>query len=422
MIKLDYTYSSFGVNQLKKYEEEVLKIVEKFESKECEGNDYLGWYDYSNDAINILDDIEKIASKIKSESQVFVVCGIGGSYLGARAVIEAVKGFYNTDVEIVYLGNTLDERYIQDTLDYLKDKDFSVNVISKSGTTLETALAFRLLKKILMNKYGEEYINRLYITTDEKNGCLRKFSDENNICSFTIPSNIGGRYSVFTPVGLLPLAVAGVDIRDFISGAISSSKDFKEKNIEKNIFYQYAAYRYNQYVSNNKVVELFATYSPYLNMVSEWWKQLFGESEGKQGKGLYPASVNFSTDLHSLGQFVQQGSKCLFVTQLKIQREGNLFVEKEENDFDNLNYVCQISFENINRVAQLGTNKAHFEYGSVDTLSIVLCDLTAKSLGYLMHFMMCSCMISGYLIGVNPFDQPGVEFYKQEMKKMLKTF
>lgn len=422
VINLDYTYSSVKLEHLKKYEKDILKIVENFESRNCDGNDYLGWYEYPNSAVEILDDIERVARNIKNNSRVFVVCGIGGSYLGARSVIEAIKGFYNTDVEIIYLGNTLDERYIQDTIDYLKDKDFSVNVISKSGTTLETALAFRLLKKMLMDKYGDKYINRIYITTDEKNGCLRKFSDEKNICSFTIPSDIGGRYSVFTPVGLLPLAVAGVDVRAFVFGAISSFRDFKERNIDKNIAYQYAAYRYSQYICDKKVVELFATYSPYLNMVSEWWKQLFGESEGKQGRGLYPASVNFSTDLHSLGQFIQQGSKCLFVTQLKIQNNGKLFIEKEEDDFDNLNYVEKISFDRINQIAQSGTNKAHFEYGGVNTLGIVLENLTAGSLGYFMHFMMCSCMISGYLLGVNPFDQPGVEFYKQEMKKILKSF
>lgn len=422
VIELDYTYSAVKVDDLKKYESDILRIVSNFDSKKCEGSEYLGWYNYPLHIIDGLEKLQKVAFQIKKSSQVFVVCGIGGSYLGSRAVIEAIKGFYRTDVEIVYLGNTLDERYIKDAIDYLKDRDFSINVISKSGATLETALAFRLLKELLVKKYGEKYKDRIYVTTDEKNGCLRKFSDENNLQSFVIPSDIGGRYSVFTPVGLLPLAVAGVNIKEFVLGAIASYNDFQQKDISKNLAYQYAAYRYNQYVEGGKSIELFATYSPYLNMISEWWKQLFGESEGKLNKGLYPASVNFSTDLHSLGQFVQQGSKCLFVTQIKVVDEGKLFVSKDEEDFDGLNYVSEISFSDINMIAQSGTNKAHFEYGNVDTLGVAMRGTSEKSVGYLLHFMMCSCMISAYLLGVNPFDQPGVEFYKKEMKKILKSF
>lgn len=420
MIRLDYSYSSVKLEDLQKYENEIKGIVSNFKSKDCKGNDYLGWYEF----VNFIDNNEvrrivEISKKIKEQSEAFVVCGIGGSYLGARAVIEAIKGFYNTDIEIIYLGNTFDERYISDTLDYLKGKDFSINVISKSGGTMETAVSFRLLRDLLVEKYGEKANERIYVTTDREKGCLREMVEKENYCSFVIPRDVGGRYSVFTPVGLLPLAVAGVDVEKFLEGARSAYVDFQQDSLNQNICYQYAAYRFNQYKSN-KNVELFVSYSPYLNMVAEWWKQLFGESEGKEEKGLFPASVNFSTDLHSLGQFVQQGSKILFVSQLKVADNGALFVKEDEEDLDSLNYLKEISLSEINKIAQEGTNKAHYLEGKVDNLSIMVDKIDENHVGYLLYFFMCSCMISAYLLGVNPFDQPGVEFYKLEMKKMLK--
>lgn len=420
MTNLDYTYSSVKLNDLKKHEKTIQEIVERFKNKNCEGNDYLGWYqfpinikDYEVDAINAA------AIQIKKSGNVLVVCGIGGSYLGARAVIEAIKGFYKSDIEIIYMGNTFDEKYTKDTIEYLKNKDFCVNVISKSGSTLETAVAFRLLKELMDNKYGEAANKRIYVTTDKENGCLRKMTEDAGYCSFVIPEDVGGRYSVFTPVGLLPLAVAGVDIKEFLSGAKSSYNDFNNDSLEKNVSYQYAAYRYEQYLSKSKNIEVFASYSPYLNMIAEWWKQLFGESEGKNGKGLFPASVTFSTDLHSLGQFIQEGSKNLFITQLKVLDSGNLYVEKFEDDVDGLNYLKDISLDEINKSAQEGTNKAHF-CGEVDTLSIIINSINEYNIGYILYSFMCSCMISAYLLGVNPFNQPGVEFYKREMKKILK--
>ena len=421
MIRLDYTYSSIGVKELKKYESEIKTIVENFKEKKCEGNEYLGWYQFPNQISE--DEIEKIentALKIKQESQTFVVCGIGGSYLGARSVIEAIKGYYGSDIEIIYLGNTFDERYIKDTIEYLKKRDFSVNVISKSGSTLETAVAFRLLKDVLIEKYGGKANGRIFVTTDENDGCLRELAEKEKFCSFVIPRDVGGRYSVFTAVGLLPLAVAGVDIRLFIEGARHAYKEFQEECLEKNSAYQYAAYRFCQHMKKNKKVETFVSYSPYLNMVAEWWKQLYGESEGKQEKGLFPAKMNFSTDLHSLGQFVQQGSKLLFITQLKVLEKGDLYIPKDENNIDGLNYLEKISVAEINNIAQEGTNSAHYNLGLVDNLTLVLEDLSEKSVGHLLYFFMCSCMISSFLLGVNPFNQPGVEFYKQEMKKMLK--
>ena len=421
MVKLDYTYSSVGVEDLKKYEKEIKGIVENFKKKECAGNDYLGWYELPNqiDSKSVFA-IKEAVEKIRGNSQVLVVCGIGGSYLGARAVIDSIKGFYKTDVEIIYLGNTFDERYTSDVLEYLKEKDFSVNVISKSGGTLETAVAFRLLKALLIEKYGDKARERIYATTDVENGCLRELVREEGYTSFVIPKDVGGRYSVFTPVGLLPLATAGVDIEKFVNGARDFYKDFQHDKIEENIAYQYAAYRYHQYSCVKKEVEVFVSYSPYLNMIAEWWKQLFGESEGKENRGLFPASVNFSTDLHSLGQFIQQGSKILFMSQLRIEENGNLFVKEEEKNIDNLNYLKSISLQSVNKAAQEGTNKAHYGEGKVDNLTFSIETVNEYNIGYLLYFFMCSCMISAYLLEVNPFNQPGVEFYKQEMKKILK--
>lgn len=421
MLSLDYTYSSLKVAGLKKYEDEIKKIVRNFKNKECAGNDFLGWYELPNQIDSeLLGSIMAAANKIKNNSEVLVVCGIGGSYLGARAVIDSIKGYYNTEVEIIYLGNTFDERYTKDVLTYLKNKDFSVNVISKSGGTLETAVAFRLLKNLLVEKYGDLANERIFATTDAKKGCLREMVGEEGYTSFVIPGDVGGRFSVFTPVGLLPLAVAGVDVEKFVEGARAFYKDFQKDSVEENIAYQYAAYRYHQYKGIGKSVEVFVSYSSYLNMIAEWWKQLFGESEGKENKGLLPTSVNFSTDLHSLGQFIQQGSKILFMSQLRIEANGTLFVEEEEKNIDNLNYLKDISLQNINKIAQEGTNKAHYGEGKVDNLTFSLETVSEYNIGYMLFFFMCSCMISAYLLKVNPFDQPGVEFYKQEMKKILK--
>lgn len=421
-MKLNYAYSSVKYNDLTKYSNEISEIVNKFNKKDCLGNDFLGWYEYpSNITEETFCKIENAAKKIKEISDVLVVCGIGGSYLGARAVIEAVRGFYNNDVEIIYLGNTFDEKYISDTLKYLENKSVCVNVISKSGTTLETATAYRLLKSLLVKKYGENNIkDRIYVTTDEKRGCLREETNKEDYCSFVIPDDVGGRFSVFTPVGLLPLAASGVNIREFVKGAKEFKGHFETAGFENNLAYQYAAYRYNMYLNNNITTELFVTYSPYLNMISEWWKQLFGESEGKEGKGLFPASVNFSTDLHSLGQFIQQGNKMLFITQLKNMEKGNLSVEEDKENLDGLNYLSSLTIDDINKAAQEGTNKAHYNDGGVNNLTIELENVSDKTIGELLFFFMCSCMISAYLLKINPFDQPGVEFYKQEMKKILK--
>lgn len=420
MIKTNYEYSSLKLNDLKEYEKRLTEISNDFRCNKCLGNDFTGWYNYVSEIdLGLIEDIKITAINIRKKYDVFVLCGIGGSYLGARAVIEAIKGFYNKDIEIIYIGNTFDEKYIKDTIDYLKDKNFCVNVVSKSGTTLETAIAFRLLKDILIEKFGKEYKERIFATTDSEKGCLRRMADKEGYKTYVIPDNIGGRYSVFTPVGLLPAAVAGVEICDFLKGAKEAFLDVQNINIEQNVAYQYAAYRYLKY-SQGYPVELFATYSPYLNMLSEWWKQLFGESEGKNKKGLFPASVNFSTDLHSLGQFIQQGSKMLFMTQLKIIGSGLLKINNNKNDDDNLNYLTSVSINDINLSAQKGTNVAHYSIGEVDNFTFEIADIKEKSVGYLLFILMYSCMLSASLLGVNPFNQPGVEFYKNEMKKNLK--
>lgn len=419
MIDVEYEYSKVKLNDLIKYENKILNIVSCFEKGNCLGSDSIGWYDYPlMDHKKLIEQIKFDATKIAENSDVFVVCGIGGSYLGARAVIEALKGF-KQDVEIMYLGNTFDEKYIKKCLDYLKDKDFSINVISKSGGTLETMICFRLLKDLLYSKYGENAKNRIYATTDPDDGVLRKMAEKENYKSYPIPKNIGGRYSVFTPVGLLPLAVAGVDIEKFLLGAQLAYKDFQTKSINDNIPFQYAAYRYHQYLNNSKI-EIFASYSPHLDMSAEWWKQLFGESEGKDGKGLFPTSVNFSADLHSLGQYIQQGVKMFFITQLKIIGHGSITVKEQKDDCDNLNYLSELTLNEINLKAQEGTNSAHYQIGGVDNFTFIMKDINEQSIGYLFYTFMLSCMISANLIEVNPFNQPGVEFYKSEMKKLLK--
>lgn len=420
LIKSDYEYSSIKLDDLKPYESDVLSIVKSFESGTCKGCEFIGWYKFIEQFDEeILRRIEKDAQDIRLNYDTLVVCGIGGSYLGARAVIEAVKGFNKGNVEIVYVGNTFDEQYTRDVMEYLDKRNFCVNVISKSGTTLETAVAFRFLKEKLKEKYGEDYKNRIYATTDEKNGCLRSVAEKEGYKSYAIPEDVGGRYSVFTPVGLLPVAVAGVDVGMFVNGSRQALSDLKNDKIEENISYQYAIYRYLQYLKGYKV-ELFATYSPYLNMVSEWWKQLFGESEGKDSKGLFPASVNFSTDLHSLGQFVQQGSRVLFITQIKCVDKGTLIIKEQQENDDMLNYLSGVSLAEINLIAQRGTNKAHFDIGGVDNFTFVIDEMNEYNVGYFLFAMMYSCMISANLLGVNPFDQPGVEFYKKEMKELLK--
>ena len=353
--------------------------------------------------------------------------GIGGSYLGARAAIEMLQhSFYNAltkeqrkTPQVVFVGNNISSTYMTDLMDLLKDKDFSINVISKSGTTTEPALAFRIFRKLLEDKYGkEEARTRIYATTDKARGALKSVADEEGYETFVIADDIGGRFSVLTAVGLLPIAVTGADIQAIMDGAKAVQNDFSTPDLEKNIAYQYATVR-NVLYNKGYTIEMLINYEPGLQYFSEWWKQLFGESEGKDQKGIYPSSANFSTDLHSLGQYVQEGRRDLFETIVKVDKARHeLTIELEENDGDGLNYLAGQTVDFVNNKAFQGTLLAHTD-GGVPNLVVTIPAMDAYTFGYLVYFFEKACAISGYLLGVNPFDQPGVEAYKVNMFALL---
>ena len=392
------------------------------------GNDFLGWVDLPNNYDKEeFARIKKAAEKIKSDSDVLVVIGIGGSYLGARAAIECLGHSFRNNLtkderktpEIYFAGNNISSTYLIDLLDVIKDKDVSLNVISKSGTTTEPAIAFRVLKEFLENKYGkDEAAKRIYATTDAKKGALKQVSDEEGYETFVIPDDVGGRFSVLTPVGLLPIAVAGIDIDAIMTGANDARVDFNNSNLEENDCYQYAVVR-NILHRKGKDIELLVNYEPNLHYVSEWWKQLYGESEGKDQKGLFPASVDFSTDLHSMGQYVQDGKRILFETVLNVEKPRRVLNLKEEaNDLDGLNYLSGKTLDFVNEKAFQGTLLAHTDV-QVPNLLINIPTLDEYNFGYLVYFFEKACGISGYLLGVNPFNQPGVEAYKKNMFALL---
>ena len=392
------------------------------------GNDFLGWVDLPNNYDKEeFARIKKAAEKIKSDSDVLVVIGIGGSYLGARAAIECLGHSFRNNLtkderktpEIYFAGNSISSTYLMDLLDIIKDKDVSLNVISKSGTTTEPAIAFRVLKEFLENKYGkEEAAKRIYATTDAKKGALKQVSDEEGYETFVIPDDVGGRFSVLTPVGLLPIAVAGIDIDAIMTGANDARVDFSNSNLDENDCYQYAVVR-NILHKKGKDIELLVNYEPSLHYLSEWWKQLYGESEGKDQKGLFPASVDFSTDLHSMGQYVQDGKRILFETVLNVEKPRRVLNLKEEaNDLDGLNYLSGKTLDFVNEKAFQGTLLAHTD-GQVPNLLINIPTLDEYNFGYLVYFFEKACGISGYLLGVNPFNQPGVEAYKKNMFALL---
>lgn len=392
------------------------------------GNDFLGWLEwpthYDKEEFSR---IKKAAAKIQADSDVLVVIGIGGSYLGARAAIEMLNhSFYNLltknerkTPQIFFVGNSISPTYTQDLLDVLKDKDVSVNVISKSGTTTEPAIAFRIFRAFLEEKYGkEEARKRIYATTDRAKGALKTLSDEEGYETFVIPDDVGGRYSVLTAVGLLPIAVSGVDIDAMMEGARAAQADFATPDLMQNPAYQYAACR-NILYNKGKAIELLVNYEPGLHYFAEWWKQLFGESEGKDHKGLYPASADFSTDLHSLGQYVQEGRRHLFETVLKVEKpRRDIVIQEEEGNLDNLNYLAGKTMDFVNKKAMEGTVLAHTD-GGVPNLIVTIPELTPYHFGYLVYFFEKACALSGYLLGVNPFDQPGVEAYKKNMFALL---
>ncbi len=389
------------------------------------GKEFLGWLDLPiNYDIEEFNRIKLAAEKIRQDSDVLVVIGIGGSYLGARAVIEALNSqMYNLLKEdapkIYFVGNNISSTYLNEILSLCNGKDVSVNVISKSGTTTEPAIAFRVFKKLLEEKYGVgEAKHRIYCTTDAKKGKLKELAIKNGYEQFVVPDDVGGRFSVLTAVGLLPIAVAGLDIASLMSGAKKAREDLNVCDINKNDCYKYAALR-NVLYNKGKNVEMLVSYEPSMTMMSEWYKQLFGESEGKNGKGILPTSAVFSTDLHSLGQYIQDGSKFIFETVLDIKKpKEDFYIFEDENDFDGLNFLSNQNMSQVNRRAFEGTILAHTE-GGVPNIVLELPEINEYEIGYLVYFFEKACAISGYLLGVNPFNQPGVESYKKNMFALL---
>lgn len=390
-----------------------------FESK-TKNNLNVGWLNYPREVSDEeLNDIKKTAEKIKKNSDVFIVIGIGGSYLGARAVIEALTHKYiKKDVEILFAGTDLSSTDMYELLEYLQNKRFSINVISKSGSTMEPLVAFRFLKKLLYDKYGEGAKERIYITTGDK-GPLRELVDKKGYKSLLVPNNVGGRYSVLTPVGLLPMAVAGLNIDELIRGANEAIEKYMSIDFDNNDAMKYAAMR-NVLSSKGKVIEIFSTFEPKLHYLSEWWKQLFGESECKRGKGIFPVNMTFTTDLHSLGQAIQEGPQNIFESVLKIKKpKHDLKILKENMNFDGLNYMADKTVNYINEQTRKGTVDAHF-VGNVPVIQLEIEKIDERNLAYLMYFYMITCVISCYVLGVDPFNQPGVEKYKENMLNLLK--
>ena len=406
----------------------VYTAKEQLISGSGQGSDYLGWIDLPiNYDKREFARIEKAAAKIKSDSEVLLVIGIGGSYLGARAAIEFLRhSFYNSvssnvrkTPEIYFVGNNISSTYIKHLKDVIGDKEFSINIISKSGTTTEPAIAFRIFKKLLIEKYGKsEAAKRIYATTDKSKGALKNLATEEEYESFVIPDDIGGRYSVLTAVGLLPIAVSGADISKLMEGAADMRKHCLETPYEDNDSLLYAAIR-NILLRKGKSIEILVNYEPSLHFVSEWWKQLYGESEGKDQKGIYPASVDFTTDLHSMGQFIQDGQRTMFETIVMIEKSSDeIFLEEEDADLDGLNYLAGKSVDFINKSAMKGTLIAHTD-GNVPNLMVNIPEKNEYYLGQLFYFFEFACGVSGYMLGVNPFDQPGVESYKSNMFALL---
>ncbi len=421
MVKLDLTNTIEKID-FKNYEEKVKEINKMINEKTGKGNDFLGWTtwptDYDKEEFNR---IKEAAKEIRNNYDVLVVAGIGGSYLGARCAIEALRGLYSNDkLEIIYLGNTLSSTYISQVLKYLEKKNFAINVISKSGTTTETSVAFRLLKELLIKKVGKEKANKaIYATTDKARGALKQEANTEGYKTFVIPDDIGGRYSVITAVGLLPIAAAGLDIDQLMLGCATAQKDLNNDDIYTNVCYQYAVARHHFY-THNKAVELFVTYEPQFTQIGEWLKQLFGESEGKDKKGLLPDSVTFSTDLHSLGQFIQQGSPVLFETVVLAENPlEDVEVPHDEENLDGLNFLEGQKMSFVNKQAFEGTLRAHVDDGKVPNIVISVEKMDAYNLGYLFYFFMRACAMSAYLLDINPFNQPGVEIYKKNMFHLL---
>ena len=429
-VRFDYSKAAAFINpeEIANFKASVMTARETLISKSGAGNDYLGWIDLPVDYDKEeFARIKKAAEKIQGDSDVLLVIGIGGSYLGARAAIEFLSHSFSNILpkgkrktpEIYFVGNSISSKYIKDLQDVLEGKDFSINIISKSGTTTEPAIAFRVFKRMLIEKYGKEEANkRIYATTDKARGALKSLANEEGYESFVVPDDVGGRFSVLTAVGLLPIAVSGADIDQLMEGAQAGRKAAIEKPFEENDALKYAAIR-NILLRKGKSIEILANYEPSVHFVSEWWKQLYGESEGKDQKGIFPASVDLTTDLHSMGQFIQDGARILFETVINIETSREeLLIGEEPVDLDGLNYLAGKSVDFVNKSAMNGTILAHTD-GQVPNLMINVPEVNEYYLGQLFYFFEFACGVSGYLLGVNPFNQPGVESYKKNMFALL---
>lgn len=430
--KVTYDYSKassfISEDEVKFMSKLVVDAKEQLVSKSGAGNDFLGWIDLPVDYDKEeFARILKAAEKIKSDSEVLLVIGIGGSYLGARAAIEFLRhSFYNTvskeirkTPEIYFVGNSISSTYIKHLKQVIGDRDFSINMISKSGTTTEPAIAFRVFKEMMEKKYGKaEAAKRIYATTDKARGALKNLATEEGYESFVVPDDVGGRFSVLTAVGLLPIAVSGADINKLMEGAQAGRKQAMEADFAENDALKYAAIR-NILLRKGKGIEIMANYEPSVHFVSEWWKQLYGESEGKDQKGIFPASVDLTTDLHSMGQFIQDGARILFETVINIETSREeIIIEEEPVDLDGLNYLAGKSVDFVNKSAMNGTILAHTD-GNVPNTVINIPEVNEYYLGQLFYFFEFACGVSGYLLGVNPFNQPGVESYKKNMFALL---
>ena len=420
MIKIDLTQAGLD-QEIDKLRREVEEASRTLQEASGQGNDFLGWLDlpksYDKEEYERIKDA---AQRIRSQSQVLIAIGIGGSYLGARAVIDALQDSYKTpDLEVIFVGNHLSSTVTRELLDYIKDKDFSINVISKSGTTTEPAVAFRIFKEELEKRYGsEEARNRIYATTDRKRGALKSLADTMGYESFVIADDVGGRFSVLSPVGLLPIAAAGFDIDGLMQGARDQMEACMTKAYDENPALQYVAAR-NILYREGKKMEILVAYEPKLRNLSEWWKQLYGESEGKDGKGLFPISVSFTTDLHSLGQIVQDGERIIFETVMRVNSpKHDIEIKGDERDLDGLNYLAGKTLDYVNKKALEATVMAHVT-GKVPNILIDLEKIDEYNLGSLLYFFEYAVGVSGYLLGVNPFNQPGVEEYKKNMFRLL---
>ena len=426
MIKLNLENSSIKENVINEYSEEVMKIHKALHEKANDEKEFLGWIELpTNYDKEEFERIKKAARKIQNDSDVLVVIGIGGSYLGARAVIDALSHTFHSQMPerktpvVVYAGHNLSPVYMNELLEYVADKDISINVISKSGTTTEPAIAFRIFREVLETKYGvEEARKRIYVTTDKQKGALKTLADNEKYEKFVIPDNIGGRFSVLTAVGLLPIAAAGMDIDKLMKGAKAAQDKYSEPDVKYNECYKYAVAR-NLLYKSGKTIEILANYEPKLHYMTEWWKQLYGESEGKDLKGIFPAGVDLTTDLHSMGQYIQDGRRELMETVLKIGTNASeITIQPDDQNLDGLNYLAGKTVGYVNSKAMEGTVLAHVT-GNVPNMMIEMEKLDEENLGELIYFFEKACAISGTILGVNPFNQPGVEEYKKNMFKLL---